>query len=99
MAFNNTEQAALAVISRWMGGVRPKWFRWCCQCHQPVVWSFFYDDDGMCASCRRDNICDDYYGPYPAGPVGCKCFRCEDKRAYIAEHRGKRDKISGVFIK
>lgn len=108
-SFNNTvtaigvdrrvEETALAVISEWMREVRPKWFKWCVQCHQPHAKGNFREKHNLCDGCYRDNICDNYNGRYPAPWSGCRCRNCNDNRAWTEANRGKRkfDKIACVW--
>ncbi len=91
-----SEEIALAVISRWMHEVRPKW---CCMCHQPFTPNAFRAKDRMCHGCAHDMLDDDFIGPFPAAGPNCHCFRCEDHRAHVQANRGKRkwDKIACVW--
>lgn len=92
-------EEALVVITNWVREVRPKWFRWCCQCHSPVPYYGFREKHNLCSECYRDNIQDDYYGRYPAPWSGCRCKNCESRRAWTEANRGKRkfDKIACVW--
>lgn len=101
--FNNTEQAALAVISRWMKEMRPKRFQWCCMCHEPFHPSAIRPKEQMCGECFRDLNDDDFNGWFPKPGINCQCFRCNEYRAsaaaWVAANPGKRkrDKISGAL--